>query len=208
MEKTEQAALAEAVLRELEKRLNKPCVLILGRLSMEEEKEITSLFRPALTEEEKERAAVIAASLSVEGMVQAALGCPGNREAAAILSALLEGRKVYILEKGLAYRKYRNTAYKPLYGLYQSYEKKLQTFGAELIGDLSEIREKEPKNPVLREGEWMDFTGIRVLKESDLCRIRGNGISGVEVGKKTIITPLAQDYLTNHGLEVRRQEGR
>lgn len=194
--------LAEEVLAELKRRLEAPKAAILGQLLPEEEKEIRSMYQIAAEPFDL----VIAARLSVEGMVQAALGNPGNAEASCLLSALLKGKKVYILEKGLEYRSYRDTAFKPLYGLYQAYERTLMTYGAELISDISEIRRKEPRQAAFPEKNCMDLTGIRVLKEADLNRVRGNGIGAVLIGKKTLITPLALDYLTNHNLEIRRQE--
>ena len=51
-----------------------------------------------------------------------------------------------------------------------------------------------------------DMTGLKLLGESDLGKIRGTGYRTVLIGRKTIITPLAKDYISNHNLAVRRQQ--
>ncbi|MGG1445339.1 hypothetical protein ABE354_25475 [Brevibacillus laterosporus] len=56
-----------------------------------------------------------------------------NTSVNVITQALLQGKKVYLLQEGLEYRQYRHTAPAHLYELYQSYEQKLVTFGVTLI---------------------------------------------------------------------------
>ncbi|TPG88836.1 hypothetical protein EEL32_07765 [Brevibacillus laterosporus] len=55
-----------------------------------------------------------------------------------IIQALLQGKKVYLLQEGIEYRHYHQTAPAHLYELYQSYEQKLITYGVNLIkrGDI------------------------------------------------------------------------
>ncbi|MGG0806875.1 hypothetical protein ABE144_04355 [Brevibacillus laterosporus] len=50
-----------------------------------------------------------------------------------ITQALLQGKKVYLLQEGLEHRQFHRTAPAHLFDLYQSYEQKLVSFGVTLI---------------------------------------------------------------------------
>ncbi|QXM06518.1 hypothetical protein [Crassaminicella indica] len=50
--------------------------------------------------------------------------------------------------------------------------------------------------------EVIDFTHKRLISEMDLRKIYKNGKRGIQVGKKTIISPLAKDFIRIHKIEV------
>ncbi|MDN9010162.1 hypothetical protein [Brevibacillus laterosporus] len=62
-----------------------------------------------------------------------------------ITQALLQGKKVYLIQEGLEHRQFHRTAPAHLYDLYQSYEQKLVSFGVTLIkkADIHLLGQKE-----------------------------------------------------------------
>lgn len=217
--------LVEDVVKELNERLNKTActiekqkvssfqkrVLVLGALSQDEENRLIEVCQTVSSVEDGGWNIVIATELALDQMAQIALGLPGDSKTECILQSLLEGKKVYILESGLEYRIYRESAYKTLYHMYQGYEDTIRQFGGEIVTDVQEVIEKESAVSAGREtsgvevGSDLDLTELRLLRESDLTKVRGSGYGTVVIGNNTIVTPLALDYLTNHNLAVRRQ---
>ncbi|MDC7288283.1 hypothetical protein NXH76_10745 [Blautia schinkii] len=230
-------ALVEEVIRELKRRLYRekdtlsyaPArqALILGKLTGDEEKALSALYTPV---EFRSKSApdydiLVSAHLSIEAMACLALGVPGNEEAACILYSLLQGKRVYILERGLEYRSYRDRAHKTLYRLLQEYESRIGGFGVRIVGNVLEIKQNEelgivqpvklvqaagchlesPGAAADFSGDSLDLAGKKLLRESDFSGVRGRGKSEVLIDRDAIVTPLAMDYITNHGLEVKRR---
>lgn len=146
----------------------------------------------------------IAATLSVSALAQAAAGCPVSSDARALVSALLLGKQVYLLENGIEYRRYRPTAHKTLYSLYQRYEDMLLNAGARIVPDLTCLRDVL-NCPFSEDAShtWVDFTARRIVTESDILKVKKS--SGLLLGASTILTPLARDYIESHRLPIRRQ---
>lgn len=217
--------LVEDVVKELNEKLNKTvstiekhtessfrkCALVMGQLSQDEEKRLKDVCQTVGSVDDGGWNMVIVADLTFGQMAQIALGLPVDSESECVLQSLLDGKKVYILESGLEYRKYRETAYKTLYQLYLGYEDGIRKFGGEIVTDVQEIIERESaistgmERSGVTTGEDLNLTELGLLRESDLTKVRGNGYGTVVIGHSTIVTPLAQDYLTNHNLAVRRQ---
>ena len=215
--------LIEDVIEEVKARLGKiqeeSCgashtgkVLVLGKLDQAEENMLRSFANICTSPETGEWDFIVAAQVSAGLLAFTALGIPGQPEAKWILEALLGGKKVYSLEKGLEYRKYRETSYKALYQKYQEYEEEIRRFGGEIVTGIQEAAELEmrvQKNACIiaeNDSAPFDLTRLKLLGEADLGRLRGTGYRTVLIGRKTIITPLAKDYISNHNLTVRRQQ--
>lgn len=143
------------------------------------------------------------------------------KEAIAIKAALL-GKKIIILEDGLEYRKYKSTSNKILYSLYQDYERKLVSYGMEIVSEkdfMKVLRSKKQEGCVsvqenvikvepaisvqnTKEEEIYDFSKKRVLSEADLKRVYRQGIKGIKISKKTVLTPLVKDFIRNNKITV------
>ena len=186
-------------------------VQVLGALEPAEENILRSFAEIQTIQEAGTYDFIVAAQVSMGLLAYTALGIPGQPEAQCILEALLSGRKVYILEKGLEYRRYRESSYKALYQKYQEYEEEIRRFGGEIVSGVQEAAElavrvwKKDCAPA-DDSTAFDLTGLKLLGESDLGKMRGTGYRTVLIGRKTIITPLAKDYISNHNLTVRRQQ--
>lgn len=203
--------LVDAVIRELERKLQEEelhvpgqkSILVLGSLTAQEEQALSGCG--LIRTKERPCDMVLAASMSCETMAQAALGIPQNREASWLLESLLEGIPVYVLAKGMQYRAYRESAGKTLYRMYQEYEEKISQYGAEIINDIGEIRERTRLPDEGAKAGCLNLTGIRVLTEAHLNKARSGTSGAVLVDRKAVITPLARDYIASHRLNLIRQ---
>lgn len=226
---------------------------VLGKLSSEEAQILKSSYSlefedreaqaskasaaPEFEEPDGEWDSLLLTELSPETMAYAANGMFGNREASCILRGLLLGRKIFLLQRGLSYRSYRESASKNLYSLYLQQEDTLRNLGVEVIRQVSEMEagtraafpepgdmaasgrnvpgifggrqyEGQPDDGALRERaeKCLDLSGLHLLREADLFQVRSMGPASIKIGRKTIVTPLAMDFIANHGLSVVRSE--
>ncbi|WP_395013930.1 hypothetical protein [Robinsoniella peoriensis] len=208
----DEKVLIEEVIRELKRKIGQGCMrnaagrsaMVLGVLPEGEEKALKAAYQIIPFSEAESCDIYVLAQMPIKLMADLVLGIPSEPQAACILRALLEGKRVYLLESGLEYRRYKETAYKTLYHLYQEYEAAVQRFGIELISYTSEIA-KENRIQLRPETEdYVDLSGLRLLRESDLIKVRGTGSITILLGQNTIITPLARDYISNHNMAVIR----
>lgn len=256
--------IVEEVLREVKGRLDEmerrgngaevPTGLVIGEMEEQEERGLRSFCRMIRSPEEGEWDFVVAMEFPAEVMAEVALGIAGKGTLAGwILESFWSGKRVYLMEQGLEYRKYREGAFKGIYHKFQEYEDEIRRFGGEIVSDILAVVDQERRFHRMRAEEsrrqevrmskdgagvreelsrrknaaggevflekdcrrmdntvsgdeviW-DLTGCRVLQEADLGRMRGNGYGTVMIGKNTIVTPLAQDFILNHNLVVRRK---
>lgn len=129
---------------------------------------------------------------------------------------LLKGKKVYMLEDGIEYRKYKGRAPKALWDMYQGFEEKIKAFGINIISSLDEIDENLSNKSLSinkeeistldsnsKEGTFL-FEGKKLITESDLRKIYMKGTKEVLISKKALVTPLAVDFVRIHQLKLKR----
>ena len=92
-----------------------------------------------LTSECKDCDILLISKLCIKGLSNIAQGTCTTKAENFALEMLLKGKKVYILEDGIEYRKYKNTAPKVLYNKYIKFEEELLAYGIEVIDDLNRI---------------------------------------------------------------------
>lgn len=134
----------------------------------------------SLTSECKDCDILLISKLCIKGLSNIAQGTCTTKAENFALEMLLKGKKVYILEDGIEYRKYKNTAPKVLYNKYIKFEEELLAYGIEVIDDLNKIsignkdekvsscnefREEIKKNGYLGEGK-KQFDGEKNLETS------------------------------------------
>lgn len=204
--------LIEEVIRELKKKikeephtgLNLKNAGVIGTLQEEERKALETAYRVTSFCKSGEYDILIIAQMSLLLLSNLALGIPGDHQAGGVLEALLKSKKVYLMEDGISYRIYKDTAFKTLYRLYQEYEDTIIKLGIEPIRHTAEIRREGNVRWNLSDTEYTDLTSLNLLRESDLIRVRNHGLTTIMLGEKAIITPLARDYISNHNLSVKR----
>lgn len=134
-----------------------------------------------------------------------------------VLTMLLKGRKVVLLEEGLAYRKYKPTAPVLLYKLYDGMVDKLRGYGIRVVkqtelpsaclenGGTAGVHQAE------REAEYVDVLPQpeallgKVITEAELKKCRLQNRTEIVIDRHAIITPLAQDYMRTQQLRVHRR---
>jgi len=162
----------------------------------------------------------IVSKLSIKSMANIATLTGINEEENFIINMLLAGKKVYVLESGLEYRKYKSTAPRALYNKYLSFEKDLEVYGIDVIEFLEKVEEKttrkeehkrveevstlEKFNSIPEEEMSFEIRNKRLISEADLRKPFMNGMKSVVIDKKSIITPLANDFIRIHNLKVKR----
>ncbi|MDU6877791.1 TIGR02536 family ethanolamine utilization protein [Clostridium tepidum] len=130
---------------------------------------------------------------------------------------LLKGKKVYMMEDGIEYKKYKQRAPKALWNMYVGFEEKIKTFGINIISSLDEIESNINKEKSLDESnkkisnlvsnnneEKFLFKGKKLITESDLRKIYMKGVKEISIDKKALITPLASDFIRIHQLIIKR----
>lgn len=168
---------------------------------------------------------VIISRLCMRGLCNLALGMNVSDDERFVLKMLMKGRSVYVLDEGIEYKRYKETAPKDLYNKYLSYEDDICKFGVKIINDLNSITSKNKTNykkqsisevvsksnqslnedKIKIDDEFsIDLRSKKLISESDLRKPMVNGIKNVIVSKKSIITPLAVDFMRAHNLKLKK----
>ena len=141
-----------------------------------------------LTSECKDCDILLISKLCIKGLSNIAQGTCTTKAENFALEMLLKGKKVYILEDGIEYRKYKNTAPKVLYNKYIKFEEELLAYGIDTTAIADEFT--------------INLSNKKLVSESDLRKPHINGVRTLIVDKKAIITPLAKDYIRINNLNV------
>ncbi|MDI7815822.1 TIGR02536 family ethanolamine utilization protein [Clostridioides difficile] len=172
----------------------------------------------------KECEVVIVSKLCMRGLSNLALGNSTSDEERFILKMLIKGKKVYVLDEGIEYKRYKDTAPKALYKKFISFEDEIRKFGVEIIKDLNTIAKsklsiKNETTEILNkdtislintentniDNEFsLDLRNKKLISEADLRKPTINGVKNILVNKKSIITPLAVDFMRIHHLELKK----
>lgn len=162
---------------------------------------------------------VIITTLSLKTMANLATLVTSEPEEEFIIKMLMMGKKVYALESGLEYRRYKNTAPRALYKKYLDFENQLKIQGIEIIGYIGEVKKLDKDllnyelnshgvDDVLSLGDAKDLKleirNKKVISELEIKRSFIPGINSLVIDKKSIITPLACDFIRTHNLRVKR----
>lgn len=172
----------------------------------------------------KECEVVIVSKLCMRGLSNLALGNSTSDEERFILKMLMKGKKVYVLDEGIEYKRYKDTAPKALYKKFISFEDEIRKFGVEIIKDLNTIAKSKlsiqsetteilnkdtislinTENTNIDNEFSLDLRNKKLISEADLRKPTINGVKNILVNKKSIITPLAVDFMRIHHLELKK----
>ncbi len=162
---------------------------------------------------------LVISRLCLRGLCNLAMGNSVSDEERFILKMIMSGKKVYVMEDGLEYKRYKQTAPKTLYNKYLNFEKEIKSYGVEIINNPKSILNEtkinykeeyakdntEIKVNVNLTENTLDLRSKKLISESDLRKPQINGIDKILLGKKSIITPLANDFIRIHNLKLDKE---
>lgn len=157
----------------------------------------------------REGDALIIPKLTLTMMANLANLNPSKDEETFILEMLMKGKKIYIFEEGLEYRRYKDTAPKQLYNKFLNFEKQLLNYGIEILNENLNVpsyhKEILSEQPVeIIKGEKISK---KVITEGDVRKLHEKGENIIMLGEKTILTPLAKDFVKMNHMEIVKGNG-
>lgn len=144
-------------------------------------------------------------------LVTSALLVPGTNISKLILKARLTGKKVYVEKSSLEYKKYEGTIDKGLKEKLERYEKTIAGYGVQFLSvqDIVKVVKSSFENATAVseecwEGKYSEeeccVLDKKLITEQDLKKLVQKGHRKVKIGNKSIITPLAKDYIKIHNI--------
>lgn len=214
--------LIEEIIQEISKRFTKELsvlptgipLMLIGSLKEQDQEELLGYKLIPFTEDTSQYESVLISEISPACMARLALGCAQTLEEQAILDALLKGKQVYLLERGLLYRDYKYSASINLYALYHGYESNLRQFGIRIIKHIKECMDLynksiEPSKDTIQVPSTQESNinkthvfSKKLLLEKDLISARVGFKDRIELTKNCKITPLAEDFIRAHHLTI------
>lgn len=164
----------------------KKSIVVIGETNVDFYKEALREFDiNPLTSECKDCDILLISKLCIKGLSNIAQGTCTTKAENFALEMLLKGKKVYILEEGIEYRKYKNTAPKVLYNKYIKFEEELLAYGIEVIDDLNKIS-------IGNKGEKVSSNEIKEEINRSLCLCDENKSEG----EKNLEASIIEDEFT------------
>ncbi len=139
---------------------------------------------------------VFLSKLTFTDLADCALARDSSNVSCAVIKALLNGKKVYLLESGLPHRKYKATANRSFYSAVEGYVNTLRSFGVEII--------REQWHGInLDRNAIADNSVDKVITEKLAVSLSENSTDGVvKLLKGTVITPSAKDIFNHSQVKV------
>lgn len=162
---------------------------------------------------------IIVPKLSNKDLVSIAVGDSRSEVSEIIVDGIFRGKKIIVLEDGIAYRKFKDTANQDFFNMFKEYEKRITGFGVEFVKredlaaylDDNSFKAKEhsqSKGDIskgLGKEKSVEEASIikKVASERDIERLWNRGFSTIRIDKKTIITPLAKDFIRTNDINIK-----
>ncbi len=189
---------------------------------MEEEKHITEepdvcyidFLESSSTGNNCESAEIRLKNLTIEAMVQIAMGQCDKPQTKIVRDAFLLGKNVYVKKEEIELFQYKQTAAITYYQMLKGYLDLLEKSGLIICTEYCDVRKKEhsyicekdseKKNQVFVSKNDGEVVKKKLLTEQDLIGYNIAGVSKLHVSNKTIITDLAKDYARQYRIEILR----
>lgn len=157
---------------------------------------------------------VVVAELTLLQLVDAAQGRPGDAACCAVISALLAGKEVDLLESGLPHRKYAGKGSTGLYAKIEGYVRTLQGFGVKLLtAERLTRREEAPAKPArFAPPPAAAPTGSakpnaeRVITEAVALELTAHATDTVTLPRGAIVTPSARDVFAHAKVTLKTED--
>ena len=158
---------------------------------------------------------VLVTGLTLVQLADIAQGRPSDSSSCAVVSALLSGVDVVMIEAALPHRKFAGKGSNGLYAILEGYVRSVQTFGVKLLAQEAlaipvVVPVKPPKYqapaPVPVQGSAKP-NSQRLITEADAEALAAEAKGAVCIPVNAILTPSAQDVFTRARLEIQRCGG-
>lgn len=165
---------------------------------------------------------IIVPNLSIKDLSSIAIGLEQSQISKVVIDSILHGKKVVVIEEGIDYRKFRNISSENFFQLFKSYEDRLVSFGIDIVKKeelLFYLSENTCVKDIKKELVQESFKNInqgkkvhvieatiskKAVSEGDIKRIWDLGYKTIYLNEKSIITPLAKDYIRTNEIEIKR----
>lgn len=134
---------------------------------------------------------LVVSSLCINNMIEIALG-----KTHPVIEYILENKKVYIVEEGLKYKMYSGP--KALLENYGKYMETIIKYGVEIVKRTDLINKLSVKS---EKTELSGVITISKLRESNIKNTK------LILGKNSIVTPLAMEYIKENNIEILYERG-
>ncbi len=157
---------------------------------------------------------VVIAELTLLQLVDASQGRPGDAACCAVISALLAGKEVDLLESGLPHRAYAGKGSTGLYARIEGYVRTLQGYGVKLLtAQRLARREEAPAKPAkfapppaaIPTGGAKPNAN-RVVTEAAALELTARATDSVTLPRGAIITPSARDVFSAAHVTLKTEE--
>lgn len=168
---------------------------------------------------------IILQSITNSELANLSHGIEGSIKEKVVIEAILNGSRIYSMEKGVQFTKFANTSNAAFFNLFKSYEEKLRAYGITFVGlkkllnslgskvhvverSTSNLEGKEMNLLVENkntEEDFVDLTNKKLISEVELRNIYKSGINKVVISKKAVVTPLAMDFARVSKVQINRQ---
>ncbi len=157
---------------------------------------------------------IMIASIDNKLLYNLSIGKEEDETSKILIQGIFGGKKIFLLKENIFYRKFKETCNENFYRLFEKQEEKIKSYGV-VVKSLEEIEAiLEKKENLVRESietekiqekasKEIDFTKKKVINQFELKDIREE-IDCILVDKKSILTPLAKDYLRERNMSVKR----
>lgn len=185
---------------------NKPLAIIFNEVDLNQYLKLySSQYDVKVFDENiRECELVIITRLCLRGMANLAHLISSTSEESFIVKMLMKGKKICIVEEGLSYKRYKGTAPKQIYSKYLEFEKILKNYGIEFISNSVNININKNKND--KNEEKSIIIHKKLISESDIRKQYISGTKVIFIDSKSIITPLAEDYIKMNHIEIIKKE--
>lgn len=164
-------------------------------------------------------------SASARALAEVSQGYGETRVSELMLEHLAQGKEVWLLEEGLVYRKYEATCAPKLYEKWMGYEKAVCEMGVKVLSVELFLKEghnlmagvacsKKIENTLVTSevSQVKDpnlesiYLEAKVITERMLMQIKQPSQKALLIQSSAKVTPLAQDYIRQEGLNLQRLE--
>ena len=146
---------------------------------------------------------ILITSLTVKQLANLALGCGEGLLEEGFRYALLLGKSIFVLERGLGYRTYRKMAHKTFYRKLLEYEECIKSYGVQIVLEDSIEPLEIVGNSILNyeDKDMPEETMVidkKLIVEKDLMDLNISSYATIGIKNSCIVTPSAHDYARAH----------